>query len=169
MGDHKHSDLGTQWGDLSKLTQCLIHTECSAVLIGSQGLMKFNKDQQLQVEGLRWETPWWISQQNRSISRIFLGYNLLSNPPPSYTCSYLKYELITEFLDKVPVDQHGNIMAMHLKKRAFDRYKFQCGKSSRLYSLWIAITSLGISQDHSWVPSSARTARAHWNLLYLWL
>ena len=87
--------------------------------------------------------------------------SVIEQSPPSYICSYLKYELITEILDKVPVDQHGNIMAMHLKKRAFDRYKFQCGKSSRLYSLWIAITSLGISQDHSWVPSSARTARAH--------
>ena len=54
---------------------------------------------------------------------------------PSYTCSYLKYELITEFLDKVPVDQHGNITTIHLKKKAFDRYIFQCGKSSRLYSL----------------------------------
>ena len=42
---------------------------------------------------------------------------------------------------------------MHMKKRAFDRYKFQCGKSSRLYSLQIAITSLGISQDHSWIPN----------------
>ena len=70
----------------------------------------------------------------------------------SYTCSYLKYELITEFLDKVPVDQNGNITNMHMKKRVFDRYKFQCGKSSRLYSLQIAVISLGISQDHFGVP-----------------
>ena len=60
---------------------------------------------------------------------------------------------MTEFLDKVPVDQHGNITTMNMKERAFDRYKFQCGKSSRLYSLQIAITSLGISQDHSWIPN----------------
>ena len=74
------------------------------------------------------------------------------SPCPSYTCSYFKYEFITEFLDKVPIDQHGNIMPMHMKKRAFDRYEFQCGKSSRLYSLQIAVTSLGISQDHFGVP-----------------
>ena len=37
---------------LSKLTQCLIHTECSVVMIGCQGLRKLNKDQQPQVECL---------------------------------------------------------------------------------------------------------------------
>ena len=51
-------------------------------------------------------------------------------PPPCYSCSYLKYELITVFLDKVPVDQHGNITAMHMEKRALDRNKFQSGTSS---------------------------------------
>ena len=40
---------------------------------------------------------------------------------PSYTCSYLKYELITQFLDKGPVVQHGNITAMHMKNRALER------------------------------------------------
>ena len=44
-------------------------------------------------------------------------------------------------------------MAMHMKKRALDSCKFHSGKSSRLYSLQIAITSLGISQDHSWIPN----------------
>ena len=43
--------------DLSKVTQCLIHTECSVVLIGSQGLRKLDKDQHPLVEGLRWQTP----------------------------------------------------------------------------------------------------------------
>ena len=38
--------------DLSKVTQCLIHTECSVMLIGSQGLTKLNKYLQPQVEGL---------------------------------------------------------------------------------------------------------------------
>ena len=69
--------------DLSKIIQCLIHTECSRVLIGSQGLRKLNKDQQPQVEGLRWQTPWWILQQYMSVSRVFLGYQSLSNSPPS--------------------------------------------------------------------------------------
>ena len=137
--------------DLSKIIQCLIHTECSRVLIGSQGLRKLNKDQQPQVEGLRWQTPWCISQQYMSISRtsLVISHWAIS---PSYRCSYLKYELITEFLDKVPFDQHDNITTMHMKKRAFDRCKFQSGKSSRLYSFQTAVTSLGISQDHSWVP-----------------
>ena len=67
--------------DLSKVTQCLIHTECSVVLIGSQGLRKLNQDQRPQVEGLRWQTPWWISQC-KSVSGVFLGYQSLSNPPP---------------------------------------------------------------------------------------
>ena len=116
--------------DLSKVTQCLIHSECSVVLISSQGLRKLNKDQQPHVEGLRWQTLWWISQQYMSISRVFLVYQSLSNPIPCYSCSYLKYELITEFLDKAPVDQHGNITAMHMKKRALDRYQFQSGTSS---------------------------------------
>ena len=68
---------------LSKLTQCLIHIECSVVLIGHQGLKKLNKDQQPQVEGLRWQTPWWISQHYMSIYSVFLGYQSLSNSPPS--------------------------------------------------------------------------------------
>ena len=38
--------------DLSKVTQCLIHTECSVMLIGSQGLRKLNKYPKPQVEGL---------------------------------------------------------------------------------------------------------------------
>ena len=66
--------------DLSKVTQCLIHTECSIVLIGSQGLRKLNQDQRPQVEGLRWQTPWCISQQYMCISSVFLGYQSLSNP-----------------------------------------------------------------------------------------
>ena len=85
-----------------------------------------------------------------SISRVLFGYHLLSSPP--LQCSYLKYELITEFLDKVPFDQHDNMTTMHINKKAFDRYKFQSGKSSRLYLLQIAIISLGISQDHSCIP-----------------
>ena len=68
--------------DLSKVTQCLIHTECAVVLIGSQGLRKLNQDQQPQVECLRWQTPWWISQQYKRVSRVFIGYQSLSNPPP---------------------------------------------------------------------------------------
>ena len=67
--------------DLSKVTQYLIHTECSVVLIGSQGLRKLNHDQPSQVEGLRRQTPWWISQQYKGVSRVFLGCQLLSNPP----------------------------------------------------------------------------------------
>ena len=67
--------------DLSKVTQCLIHTECSVVLIGSQELRKLNHDQPSQVEGLRRQTPGWISQQYKSAFRFFLGYQLLSNPP----------------------------------------------------------------------------------------
>ena len=72
--------------------------------------------------------------------------------PPAYTWPYLKYELITEFLDKVAIAKHENMMTMHMKKGVFDRYKFQSGKSSRLYSFQVAITNLGISQEHSWVP-----------------
>ena len=79
-----------------------------------------------------------------SISRVLFGYHLLSSPP--LQCSYLKYELITEFIDKVPIDQHENITAMHIKKRAFDRHKFYNGKSLRLHSLQRAIRSLGISK-----------------------
>ena len=67
--------------DLSKVTQCLIHTECSVVLIESQGLRKLNHNQPSQVEGLRWQTPGWISQQYKSVFRVFLGCQLLSNPP----------------------------------------------------------------------------------------
>ena len=153
---------------LSKVAQSFIHTECSVVLIVSQGLRKLSKDQQPHVEGLRWQTLWWISQQY--LSNFSLPWlSVIEQSPPSYICSYLKYELITDFLDKVPVEQHGNITAMHMKRRALEGCKFHYGKSSRLHSLQTAITSLRISQDHSWVPSSARTARAHWNLLYLWL
>ena len=51
---------------------------------------------------------------------------VIEQPPCCHTCSYLKYELITEFLDKIPVDQHGNIMTMHLKKkRAFEVTNFR--------------------------------------------
>ena len=50
---------------------------------------------------------------------------------------------ITEFLDKIKFDQHDNIRTMHMKKGAFDRYKFQSGKSSGLYSLQIAVTVWG--------------------------
>ena len=137
--------------DLSKVTQCLIHTECSVALIGSQRLRKLNKDQQPQVESLRWQTPWWTSQQYMSVSRVFLGYQSLSNPH-LHTCSYLKYELITELLDKNtswPTWKHHNYA---YEEKGLWRYKFQSEKSSRLYSLQIAITSLGISQDYSWVP-----------------
>ena len=67
--------------DLSKITQCLMHTECSVVLIGSQELRKLNHDQPSQVEGLRRQTPGWISQQYKSVFRVFLGCQLLSNPP----------------------------------------------------------------------------------------
>ena len=35
-----------------------------------------------------------------SVSRVFRGYQSLSNPTPPHTCSYLKYELITELVDK---------------------------------------------------------------------
>ena len=48
--------------------------------------------------------------------------SVTEEPLPS-TYSYLKHE----FLEKVPFDQHDNIMTMHMKKRAFDRYKFQSG------------------------------------------
>ena len=68
--------------DLSKVIQCLMRTECSVVLIGSQGLTKLNKDQQPQVEHLRWQIPLWILQQHMNISRVFLGYQSLSNPYP---------------------------------------------------------------------------------------
>ena len=77
---------------------------------------------------------------------------VIEESPPAYTWPYLKYELITEFLDKVPIAKHENMMTMHMKKGVFDRYKFQSGKSSRLYSFQVAITNLGISQEHSWVP-----------------
>ena len=43
--------------DLSKVTQYLMHTEYSVVLIGSRGLRELNKYQQPQVEGLRWQIP----------------------------------------------------------------------------------------------------------------
>ena len=138
--------------DLSKVTQCLIHTECSIVLIGSQGLRKLNQDQRPQVEGLRWQTPWCISQQYMCISSVFLGYQSLSNPPPLlYMFQFqiwVNYWVLRQSTCWSTWKHHDYAH----EERAFDRYKFQCGKSSRLYSLQIAIKSLGISQDHSWVP-----------------
>ena len=47
----------------------------------------------------------------------------VTEEPLPHTYSYLKYK----FLDKVPFDPHDNITTMHMKKRAFDRYKFQSG------------------------------------------
>ena len=153
---------------LSKVAQSFIHTECSVVLIVSQGLRKLSKDQQPHVEGLRWQTLWWISQQY--LSNFSLPWlSVIEQSPPSYICSYLKYELITDFLDKVPVEQHGNITAMHMKRRALEGCKFHYGKSSRLHSLQTAITSLRISQDHFGVPYSAGSPRVHWKLLYIWI
>ena len=55
---------------------------------------------------------------------------VIEESPPAYTCPYLKYELITEFLDKVPIAKHDNMTTMHMKKGVFDRYKFQSRKSS---------------------------------------
>ena len=133
--------------DLSKIAQCFIHTECSVVLIGSQGLRK-----QPQVERLRWQTPWWISQQYMSILSL-PGLSVIEQSPPSYTCSYLKYELITDFLDKYQLNNMETSRLCIWKKRALEGYKFNCGKYSRLHSLQTAITSLGISQDHSWIPN----------------
>ena len=85
LEEHKHLDHGTQRGYwLVGGNPMPYATECSVVLIGSQGLRKLNKDQQPQVEGLRWQTPWWISQQYMSISRVFIDYQSLRNPPLLY-------------------------------------------------------------------------------------